>query len=65
MEIDLTYEEKIILEMLIQGSNAKDIQYWLNISYNKYYKTKHKLFKKMHVKRTIQLLPTALKLQLE
>ncbi len=58
----LTYEEKVVMEMLIQGSNAAEIISWLELDYREYKKIKLRLLHKLHVKRIIQLLPLAIKL---
>ncbi len=58
----LTYEEKVVMEMLIQGYNAQEIISWLAIDYQEYKKIKLRLMHKLQVKRIIQLLPLAIKL---
>ena len=56
----LSYQEKIVLQMLIQGHNLNEIAEWLNISRFECRKIKLELFKKFKIKRTIQLLPVIL-----
>lgn len=60
----LSYQEKIVLQMLIQGHNLNEIAEWLNISRFACRKIKLELFKKFKIKRTIQLLPVILQLDI-
>ena len=56
----LSYEEKVVTEMLIQGASAQDIMDWLVLDYKQYKKIKLSILHKLHLKRIIQLLPYTL-----
>ncbi len=59
------YQEKIVLQMLIQGHSSKEIAEWLNISPHHYKKIKSSLFKKYNIKRAIQLLPAIINAKID
>lgn len=53
---NLTELENNIIQMLIQGHNAKGISDILGIDYIAYIKIKKSILKKLHITKTIQLL---------
>lgn len=55
---NLTYMEKEIMFLLIQGHNFNGISSYLIIDYSEYKTLKKSLFKKLHITRIVQLLPT-------
>ena len=59
----LTREENELALMLLQGYNYKEISAFLGISYDIYIKTKKNIFKKLHITKTIQLLPVLIILE--
>ncbi|MBP3923817.1 hypothetical protein J6E39_01070 [bacterium] len=61
MDISLTDEERNVMQLLIEGYDARDIIDWLCIDYEQYKKFKNCIFKKLKINRITQILPTALK----
>lgn len=57
----LTEQEKEIATMLMQGQNYRVICEWIGINYKEYLKIKRSIFKKLNIKRVIQILPIAIK----
>ncbi len=61
MTINLTPLEKEVMQLLIEGYNAREILNWLGIDYSDYLKTKYNILKKLKIKRVIQILPASIK----
>ncbi len=61
---DLTQLEKDIMQLLIEGHNAREITDWLAIDYIQYKKSKNKILKELKITRITQILPAAINLGL-
>ena len=57
----LTDEEKVVMEMLIQGQQCRVITEWLSIDYISYNSIRKSILKKLAVNRTAQLLKIAIR----
>ena len=64
MTVDLTPLEKEVMQLLIEGYNARDILDWLGIDYIEYLKTKNNILRKLEINRVTHILPKAIELGL-
>lgn len=57
---ELTFEEKEIMFMLIQGQNFNEISTYMSIDYKKYKNIKKSLFKKLQITKITEILKVLL-----
>jgi len=64
MDIKLTDEEKVVMNLLAEGFTAAEIADWVGIDYEKFLKYKKNILKQLKVTRTTQILSALIKFEL-